>query len=113
MIAQQELLHRQKSPDGCKDSCNLWRRQDHPGFKLTLIFFLIQLVFNNLWSAAFFGLRSPLLGLIDIGLLWVAILSMIRYSLRISKVAGLLLLPYMFWVSFAVFLNFFLWLLNT
>ncbi len=91
----------------------VWRRQEHPGFKLTLMFFLIQLIFNILWSAAFFGLRSPLLGLIDIGLLWVATLLTIRYSLRISKVAGLLLLPYMFWVSFAVFLNFALWILNT
>ena len=91
----------------------VWRRQDHPGFKLTLIFFLIQLIFNTLWSAAFFGLRSPLLGLIDIGLLWVAILLTIRYSFKISKVAGFLLLPYMFWVSFAAFLNFYLWILNT
>ena len=91
----------------------VWRRQDHPGFKLALIFFLIQLILNILWSAAFFGLRSPLLGLIDIGLLWVAILLTIRYCLRISKAAGLLLLPYMFWVSFAVFLNFALWILNT
>jgi len=91
----------------------IWRRQDHPQFKITLTFFLIQLIFNILWSAAFFGLRSPLLGLIDIGLLWVAILLTVRYSLKISKVAGLLLLPYMFWVSFAVFLNFALWILNT
>jgi benzodiazapine receptor len=91
----------------------VWRRQDHPQFKITLTFFLIQLIFNILWSAAFFGFRSPLLGLIDIGLLWGAILLTIRYSLRISKVAGLLLLPYMFWVSFAVVLNFYLWILNT
>jgi tryptophan-rich sensory protein len=91
----------------------VWRRQDQPGFKLTLIFFFIQLILNILWSAAFFGLRSPLLGLIDIGLLWVAILLTIQYCLRISKVAGLLLLPYILWVSFAVVLNFALWILNT
>jgi tryptophan-rich sensory protein len=91
----------------------VWRRQEHPQFKSTLTFFLIQLIFNILWSAAFFGLRSPLLGLIDIGLLWVAILLTIRYSLSISKVAGLLLLPYILWVSFAVVLNFALWILNT
>ena len=91
----------------------VWRRQEHPQFKITLTFFLIQLIFNILWSAAFFRLRSPLFGLIDIGLLWVAILLTIQYCLRISKVAGLLLLPYIFWVSFAVFLNFYLWILNT
>ena len=40
----------------------VWRRQEHPQFKIILTFFLIQLIFNILWSAAFFGLRSPLLG---------------------------------------------------
>ena len=91
----------------------VWRKQDHPQFKIALIFFFIQLIFNILWSAAFFGLRSPLLGLIDIVLLWVAILLTIQHCLRISRMAGLLLLPYIIWVSFAVVLNFSLWILNT
>lgn len=91
----------------------VWRKQDHPRFKIALIFFLIQLILNTLWSVVFFGLRSPLLGLIDIALLWVAILLTIQYCLRISRTAGLLLLPYILWVSFAVALNFSLWILNT
>jgi len=91
----------------------VWRKQDHPLLKTTLIFFLIQLILNILWSVAFFGLRSPLLGLVDIILLWVAILWTIQHCLRVSRMAGLLLLPYLIWVSFAVALNFSLWLLNT
>jgi len=91
----------------------LWQTQDHPRFKTALIFFFVQLILNVLWSAAFFGLRSPLLGFIDIVLLWVAILLTIQHCLRISRIAGLLLLPYMIWVSFAVVLNFSLWILNT
>ena len=91
----------------------VWRRQDHPRFKTALIFFFVQLILNILWSAAFFGLRSPLIGLIDIVLLWVAILLTIQHFLRISKMAGLLLMPYIVWVSFAVVLNFSLWILNT
>jgi len=90
----------------------IWRRQDHPRFKLTLVFFLIQLILNILWSVAFFGLRSPLLGLVDIVLLWVAIVLTIQHCLRITRTAGLLLLPYIIWVSFAAFLNFSLWILN-
>jgi benzodiazapine receptor len=90
----------------------VWRKQDHPRFKIALIFFLIQLILNILWSVAFFGLRSPLLGLIDIVLLWVAILLTTQHCLRVSRTAGLLLLPYMIWVSFAVALNFSLWILN-
>jgi tryptophan-rich sensory protein len=90
----------------------VWQRQGHRKLKMALIFFFAQLIFNMLWSAAFFGLRSPLLGLIDIVLLWFAILLTIQNFLRVSRTAGLLLLPYILWVSFAAVLNFSLWILN-
>jgi tryptophan-rich sensory protein len=90
----------------------VWRRQGHPTFKTALIFFFVQLILNILWSVAFFGLRSPLLGLIDIILLWIAILLTILNFLKVSKIGGLLLIPYLIWVSFATFLNFSLWILN-
>jgi tryptophan-rich sensory protein len=90
----------------------VWRRNDHPEFKTALIFFFIQLILNILWSISFFGLRSPFLGLIDIVLLWIAILITIRFFLRVSKTAAILLLPYIVWSSFAALLNFFFWILN-
>jgi tryptophan-rich sensory protein len=90
----------------------VWRRQDHPQLKTAFIFFSVQLILNIFWSAAFFGLRSPLLGLMDIILLWITILLTVLNFLKISKVAGLLLLPYLLWVSFAALLNFSLWVLN-
>jgi benzodiazapine receptor len=74
--------------------------------------FGIQLIFNLVWSALFFGLRSPLAGLLDIAVLWIAIALTIFYFFKISKMAGLLLLPYIVWVSFAAVLNFFIWRLN-
>jgi tryptophan-rich sensory protein len=77
-----------------------------------MIFFFFQLILNVLWSAAFFGLRIPLLGLIDILLLWFAILFTIKSFLKVSKFAGILLIPYLLWVSFATLLNFSLWVLN-
>jgi tryptophan-rich sensory protein len=90
----------------------VWRKRDHPPVKTALIFFFIQLILNIFWSAAFFGLRSPLLGLIDIILLWIAILFTIKNFLKVSKFAGALLIPYLLWVSFAALLNFALWILN-
>jgi len=90
----------------------VWRRQGHPQIKIALIFFLVQLILNVLWSMAFFGLRSPLIGFIDIILLWIAILLTIQNFLRVSKFAGVLLFPYLLWVSFAALLNFSLWVLN-
>jgi len=90
----------------------VWRRSDHPPFKPALIFFFVQLILNILWSVAFFALRSPFLGLIDIVLLWIAILLTILNFFKVSKWAGALLLPYLIWVSFAAVLNYFLWALN-
>ncbi len=90
----------------------VWRRTDHPRFKIAFIFFFVQLILNILWSLAFFGLRLPLLGLVDIILLWMAILLTIQHFSKVSKFAGALLLPYLIWVSFATLLNFSLWILN-
>jgi len=90
----------------------VWRRTDHPKFKIAFIFFFVQLILNILWSIVFFGLRSPLIGLVDIVLLWIAILFTIFNFLKVSKFSGVLLLPYLVWVSFATLLNFSLWILN-
>jgi benzodiazapine receptor len=91
----------------------IWqRRENNPQAQKGLILFFIQLILNAFWSVAFFGLRSPLLGLIDIVLLWIAILLTIKSFFGISKTAALLILPYILWVSFAVLLNFSLWILN-
>ena len=80
--------------------------------KIALFLFSIQLALNILWSMIFFGLKSPFFAFIEIIVLWVAILVTIFMSLKISKLAGLLLVPYILWVSFAAILNFFLWRLN-
>ena len=80
--------------------------------KKALWLFALQLIFNVFWSFLFFGLRSPLLALIEIIILWVAILLTILSFFKISKPAGFLLFPYLLWVSFATLLNFFIFRLN-
>ncbi|MBN2406180.1 MAG: tryptophan-rich sensory protein [Elusimicrobia bacterium] len=67
--------------------------------------FAIQLVLNVGWSAAFFGLKSPLAAFIVIIFLWAVILLTIREFRKIRTEASALLVPYLIWVSFAVFLN--------
>ena len=80
--------------------------------KNSLSLFGLQLILNVVWSFLFFGLRSPLLGLIEIVFLWVFIVLTILKFHKISKTAGLLLLPYIVWVSIALMLNFYIWRLN-
>lgn len=72
----------------------------------------VQLALNTLWSLLFFGRRSPLAGMVEIVFLWVAILLTILSYWRISRLAALLLLPYLLWTTFATFLNIAIWRRN-
>ena len=83
-----------------------------PGVKIALAAFFVQLLFNVLWSLAFFGLKNPLLGLLDIALLWILILVTLILFWQVDRVGGLLLAPYLLWVSFASVLNGTIYFLN-
>jgi len=71
-----------------------------------------QFVLNVLWSFLFFGFHSPLAAFVCIILLWGAIIKTILVFYKINRFAGWLLMPYLFWVSFASYLNFSIWILN-
>ncbi len=80
--------------------------------KKALFWFSTQLILNILWSAFFFGLRSPIGGLIEIIILWGVIFATIQSFYEVSKKAAYLLVPYFFWTSFALILNFSIFILN-
>jgi tryptophan-rich sensory protein len=80
--------------------------------KKALVFFVIQLALNALWSILFFGLKNPLLALIEIVLLWLLIYETFSKFSRINKLAGNLFVPYLLWVAFAAVLNASIWWLN-
>jgi len=91
----------------------VWREgTDDPRVKVGLMVFALQLALNVTWSAAFFGLRSPLAGLVVIVPLWALIALNIQKFRAVSQTAAALLLPYIIWVSFATVLNFAIWRLN-
>jgi benzodiazapine receptor len=88
----------------------VWRRGGPTFVPLSL--FSAQLVLNIAWSALFFGLRSPGVAFVEIVALWLLILATLLAFRRISPAAGILLLPYQAWVTFAAALNFALWRMN-
>ena len=114
----------------------IWKKGlDRRDVKIALGIFLGQLVLNTLWSIIFFGLHSPGGALIEIVFLWLAILATIitfykisppspRFwrtgnpavhpvrAFLVSNGAWLLLIPYILWVSFAIYLNYAIWMLN-
>jgi len=91
----------------------VWRkRTGSRQVRIALGLFLAQLALNGIWTPIFFGLHMMGLALVEIIVLWLAILATIIAFWRISKTAACLLIPYILWVSFAIALNAGLWHLN-
>lgn len=86
--------------------------QNKEYLKKSMLLFGTQLSLNLLWSIIFFGLKSPRYAFAEIILLWGAIALTILDFRKISRTAGLLLVPYILWVSFAAVLNYYILVLN-
>lgn len=72
----------------------------------------IQLIFNFFWSIFFFNFEAYLFSFIWLIILWIFILATLILFFKISEPAGYLLIPYLFWVAFAGYLNYYIYLLN-
>jgi tryptophan-rich sensory protein len=83
----------------------VWRTRDAADVRVALGLFTLQLALNVLWSVLFFGLRRPGGALLDIVVLWIAILSTAVVFWPLDPIGSVLLLPYLAWVTFAAALN--------
>jgi benzodiazapine receptor len=90
----------------------VWRKAGLARAAVPLGLFAVQLILNAAWSWIFFGRHEIGLALIEILILWVAILGTIIAFWRLNRVSGYLMVPYILWVSFASVLNFAIWRLN-
>jgi benzodiazapine receptor len=75
--------------------------------------FIIQFILNLLWSFIFFKMHNFSLALLEIVVLWIFIFICVVQFYRLNKIAGLLMIPYLVWVSFATILTTSIWTLNT
>jgi benzodiazapine receptor len=90
----------------------VWRAAEFRLARPALILFLLQLLSNALWSWLFFGWHRGALAFLDILLLWVLIVITLVLFWRIRPLAGVMLIPYLAWVTFASALNYSIWKLN-
>jgi tryptophan-rich sensory protein len=67
--------------------------------------FIVNGVFNILWSVFFFAMRRPDWALREVVLLWLSVVAMMVTVAAHAGPAWWLLLPYLLWVSFASVLN--------
>jgi len=90
----------------------VWLRRGNRAVTVALVLFAIQLALNAAWPGLFFGLQNPRIAFAEIVVLWLAIVLTVSTFLRVSKVAGWLMVPYLGWVTFAGVLNMAIWRLN-
>ena len=88
----------------------IWRKQGWGDLSQAL--WLIQLLLNLIWSILFFGFHAPIGAFFELLVLWTVILCTMTAFWQTDLLAGLLMLPYLLWVSFAGILNFWIWQLN-
>lgn len=84
----------------------------HPTYKQAMMIFGVQFLLNLMWSFIFFNQHQIRLAFMEIIALWIMILANILVFYRIKPLAGILLIPYLAWVSFASFLNYTIMSLN-
>lgn len=89
-----------------------WRKAGFAGAGWALSWFAVQLVLNAAWSWVFFGLRQPGWAFVEIVLLWAAIVVTTVALFKVTATAGLLFVPYLAWVTFAMALNASIWRMN-
>lgn len=87
---------------------SIWRKDVQTG----ILWYGASLLLTLLWPILFFGLQNIEYGLIDVLVLMVTVSVTELYFFRVSKVAGVLFLPYLIWVLYAVLLNYVIVLLN-
>ncbi|HYJ57291.1 MAG TPA: TspO/MBR family protein [Mycobacterium sp.] len=90
----------------------VWRTGPSPETRRALTFYGIQLVLNAAWTPLFFGLGWRGVAFAELSMLVVMLVATVVLFWRRRPVAGVLLVPYLGWSTFALCLNFAVWQLN-
>ena len=77
-----------------------------------LTVYAVQLVMNFIWNIIFFSMQNYLAAFLWLILLWAAVAYMIYLFSKISRIAALLQIPYLLWLTFAGYLNIMIYILN-
>ena len=87
----------------------VWRARRFVGARVALVLYVVQLVLNALWTWLFFAWHRGALAFAEVLLLWVAVSMTLNMFWRVRTLAGVLLVPYLAWVSFATALTYAVW----
>jgi translocator protein len=83
-----------------------WRKAPDRAHRSRMVLaFAVNFVLNVAWSVLFFRLQRPDFALLEVGLLWSSIATLMVIMWGYSRTSSALLVPYLVWVSFASVLN--------
>ncbi len=82
------------------------------GNEIAMALWTLQIVLNALWTPVFFGKHSLAGGAAVIVPLWLAVAGTLVTFWSLDGIAGLLIAPYLVWVSYAAALNISVWRRN-
>jgi translocator protein len=94
------------------DAWMVWRAKGFSTARISLSIYIIQLALNALWTWLFFVWRLGKISFIEIIILWIFILFTLIAFWRVKMINGIILVPYLAWVSFASVLNYVICKLN-
>ena len=83
-----------------------WDQADTSSERMMLLaVYGTNFLLHLLWSPLFFRYKRPDWALVEVTFLWLSVIAMLATTWRLAPLAGLLILPYVLWVSFAALLN--------
>lgn len=93
-------------------SSYLIHRSNHKNKETALIIYYFQLLINFSWPIFFFNYQNFLLALAILFILNILVIVLIKVTYSINHLASYLLIPYLIWILFALYLNFWIFIHN-
>jgi tryptophan-rich sensory protein len=90
----------------------VWNKRTQTNISVATILYHFQLLLNLGWTVAFFGMHQAGVAFADILFLQLANFATAISFYKVDKVSGFLFIPYIWWISFASILNFYIWIAN-
>ena len=90
----------------------IWRGPSFRKLSVIKTLYLTQLILNWSWTPLFFGFHLTGLSLVVLGTMDILVFALICLAYRKMKVVSLLMIPYLSWILFASYLNFYIWQYN-
>ncbi|RTK92957.1 MAG: tryptophan-rich sensory protein [Rickettsiales bacterium] len=90
----------------------IWRKSQFAELSVIKTLYLAQLILNWSWTPLFFHYHLTGISLVVLGLMDILVVTLIWLACQKMRVVSLLLIPYLFWILFATYLNFYIWHYN-